>query len=253
MTGPRILVLGGTSDARRLATLLDGRARITSSLAGRVRQPVLPPGEVRIGGFGGVPGLIEYLRESGTDVIVDATHPFAAQMTAHAAAASHATGVPLVLLRRPGWAVDPGWTSVPSLAAAAAVLPGLGRRVFLTTGRQDLATFADLDDLWFLVRSVDPPSGRTPRQMHAVLDRGPFTVEGELTLMREHAIDVLVTKDSGGAMTAAKLEAARALDVPVVIVRRPPLPPGFVHIRTPGECVALLEQDYALTAPSELG
>lgn len=253
MTGPHVLVLGGTSDARRLATLLDGRARITSSLAGRVRQPVLPPGEVRIGGFGGVPGLIEYLRESGTDVIVDATHPFAAQMTAHAAAASRATGVPLVLLRRPGWAVDPGWTSVPCLAAAAAVLPGLGRRIFLTTGRQDLATFAGLDDLWFLVRSVDPPSGPTPRHMHAVLDRGPFTVEGELALMREHAIDVLVTKDSGGAMTAAKLEAARALDVPVVIVRRPPLPPGFVHVRTPGECVTLLEQDYALTTPSELG
>jgi precorrin-6A/cobalt-precorrin-6A reductase len=249
----RVLLLGGTSDARRLAGLLDGRAHVTSSLAGRVRAPVLPPGEVRIGGFGGVPGLVAYLRESGTDVIVDATHPFAAQMTAHAAEASRSTGVPLILLRRPGWAPGPGRTTVPSLASAAAVLPELGRRVFLTTGRQDLATFADLDDLWFLVRSVDPPSGPTPRHMHAVLDRGPFTVEGELALMREHAIDVLVTKDSGGDMTAAKLEAARVLDVPVVIVSRPPLPPGFPHVETPRECVALLEQGYALTTPPSWG
>ncbi|MCW0212647.1 MAG: cobalt-precorrin-6A reductase [Pseudonocardia sp.] len=243
LSGPgprRVLVLGGTSDARRLATLLEGRAHVTSSLAGRVRAPVLPPGEVRIGGFGGIDGLVAYLRSSGTDVVVDATHPFAARMSAHAAAASRATGIPLVQLRRPGWEPDPSWTVLPSLVAAAAVLPGIGRRIFLTTGRQELAVFAGLDDLWFLARSVDPPAGPVPRHLHTILDRGPFTVAGETALMREHGIDVLVTKDSGGDMTAAKLDAARELDIPVVIVARPPLPPGFSQVTTAEDGVALL-------------
>ncbi|GAA1856560.1 cobalt-precorrin-6A reductase [Pseudonocardia ailaonensis] len=245
----RILVLGGTSDARALAGLLDGRASVVSSLAGRVKAPVLPPGEVRIGGFGGVPGLVAYLR-SGVDVLVDATHPFAAGMSAHACAAATETGVPLVVLRRPGWTEGPGddWRRVPSLRAAAGLLPSVGRRVFLTTGRQDVATFADLD-LWFLLRSVDPPEPPVPQRLVSILDRGPFTVEGELAVMREHAVDVVVTKDSGGSLTAAKLTAARQRGLPVIVVDRPPLPPGALVVETPGECVAVLEHRYALTEP----
>jgi precorrin-6A/cobalt-precorrin-6A reductase len=225
-----VLILGGTSDARALAELLPGSI---SSLAGRVREPLLPPGEVRVGGFGGVVGLVSYLRAAGITAVVDATHPFAAQMTAHAAVACAQTGVPLVVLRRPGWTEREGdrWHRVDSLAAAAARLDG--RRVFLTTGRQDLATFACVD-AWFLVRSVDPPEPPVPQRMLSVLDRGPFTVDGELALMREHAIDVLVTKDSGARAVAAKLEAARVLGVPVVMVDRPPLPTGVPVAATPG-------------------
>ncbi|MEU7818315.1 cobalt-precorrin-6A reductase [Pseudonocardia sp. NPDC049154] len=243
----RILVLGGTTDARALAGLLQGRAEVVSSLAGRVRNPLLPPGEVRVGGFGGVRGLVEYLRDRGIDVVVDATHPFAAGMTANAAAASAATGVPLVVLRRPGWTEGPGddWRRVPSLRAAADLLPAVGSRVFLTTGRQDLATFAHLD-LWFLVRSVDPPDPPVPRRMRSILDRGPFGVDRERELLREHAIDVLVTKDSGGSATAAKLTAAREAGVPVVVVDRPPLPAGVPVVADPPACLAMLGERYAL-------
>jgi precorrin-6A/cobalt-precorrin-6A reductase len=219
-----VLILGGTADARALAGLLPGSV---SSLAGRVRNPVLPPGEVRIGGFGGVAGLVSYLRSAAITAVVDATHPFAAVMTAHAAEACAETGVPLVVLRRPGWT---GGTRVPSLAAAAARLAG--RRVFLTTGRQDLAAFADVD-AWFLVRSVDPPEPPVPQRMLSILDRGPFTVDGELALMREHTIDVLVTKDSGAAAVSAKLDAAAALDVEILMIDRPPLPPGVEVVETP--------------------
>ncbi|GAA4553500.1 cobalt-precorrin-6A reductase [Pseudonocardia xishanensis] len=232
----RVLILGGTSDARALAGLLPGAV---SSLAGRVRAPVLPPGEVRVGGFGGIDGLVDYLRAERITHVVDATHPFAARMTAHAAEACAATGVPLVILRRPGWSSVPGdrWIRVPSLPAAADLVPRLGSRVFLTTGRQDLATFAGLDP-WFLVRSVDPPDPPVPHRMLSLLDRGPFTVEGERALLREHAIDLLVTKDSGGP-TGAKLTAARELGVPVIMVDRPPLPPGVPVVRTPEEAAAL--------------
>lgn len=227
-----VLILGGTSDARRLAELLPGSI---SSLAGRVRQPILPPGEVRVGGFGGVAGLAAYLRSAGITAVVDATHPFAAQMTAHAAQACAQEGIPLVVLRRPGW--SGGFTRVPSLAVAAEVLPSLGSRVFLTTGRQDLALFAG-SDLWFLVRSVDPPAPPTPRRMLSLLDRGPFTVEGETALMREHAIDVLVTKDSGAGAVAAKLEAARALDIEILMIDRPALPPGVEVVDSPAAAAA---------------
>ena len=196
-----------------------------SSLAGRVRDPALPAGEVRIGGFGGVDGLATWLRDHDVAAVVDATHPFASTMTAHAVDACAAADVPLVVLRRPGWPAEPGWIWADSLAAAAALLPSLGERVFLTTGRTSLAAFAELD-LEFLVRCVDPPSGPMPRRARVLLDRGPFTVDGERALMREHGIDVLVTKDSGGPLTSAKLAAARAEGVQVLVVRRPPLPTG---------------------------
>ncbi|MEV5169628.1 cobalt-precorrin-6A reductase [Streptomyces flaveolus] len=229
-----VLILGGTTEARRLAADLAARpeVRVTTSLAGRVTRPGALPGEVRTGGFGGPEGLADWLRAHRVDALVDATHPFAASITDHAARAARATGVPAVVLRRPGWRPGPGdrWHDVPSLAAAAGALPGLGRRVFLTTGRLGLAAFAHLTGLRFLVRSVDPPEPPLPPDTTVVLARGPFTVTGETELLRAHRIDVLVTKDSGGDATAAKLTAARELGLPVVLVRRPALPAGVTAV-----------------------
>jgi precorrin-6A/cobalt-precorrin-6A reductase len=214
-----ILVLGGTGEARALAA----RVPAISSLAGRVSAPRLPVGEVRIGGFGGVDGLVQWLRDNRVDAVVDATHPFARQITANAFEACARVGVPFLILRRPGFTPEDGWRWVDSVAEAARDLPG--SRVFLTTGRQDLGEFAACSQ-WFLARMVEPPEPPLPQRIEVLLSRGPFTVDGELELMRSREIDVLVTKDSGGSMTSAKLEAARQLGVPVVIVRRPPLPPA---------------------------
>ncbi|MET8565604.1 cobalt-precorrin-6A reductase [Streptomyces flaveolus] len=229
-----VLILGGTTEARRLAADLAARpgVRVTTSLAGRVARPGALPGEVRTGGFGGPEGLADWLRTHRVDALVDATHPFAASITDHAARAARATGVPAVVLGRPGWRPGPGdrWHDVPSLAGAAEALPGLGRRVFLTTGRLGLAAFAHLTDLRFLVRSVDPPEPPLPPDTSVVLARGPFTVAGDTELLRAHRIDVLVTKDSGGEATAAKLTAARELGLPVVVVRRPALPAGVTAV-----------------------
>ncbi|MCI4046500.1 cobalt-precorrin-6A reductase [Streptomyces sp. TRM75563] len=238
-----VLVLGGTTEARRLAESLAGdrRVRVTTSLAGRVSAPRLPPGEVRIGGFGGGDGLAAWVREHGVDVLVDATHPFAATMSRNAAEAAAQAHVPLLALRRPGWVAQDGdrWHSTGSLAGAAELLPALGGRVFLTTGRMGLAAFAGaaLDDLWFLVRSVDAPEPPCPARMDVLLDRGPFTPEGEREIIRRHRVDVLVTKDSGGDATAPKLAAAREAGIPVVVVRRPPAPDGVPVARTPDEAV----------------
>jgi precorrin-6A/cobalt-precorrin-6A reductase len=218
-----VLLLGGTGEARELAAALVGHVRVISSLAGRVKEPRLPPGEVRIGGFGGVNGFRQWIADHKIDVVVDATHPFAARMTQTAATVTKELGIPFLVLRRPGWSQRPGddWRWVDNTAEAARSLNE--DRVFLTTGREELSEFAHLDN-WFLVRSVEPPEPPTPRRMHVLLDRGPFTVDNEKRLMVEHGINVLVTKDSGGDMTAAKLTAARELHVPVVIIRRPALP-----------------------------
>ncbi|WAU83776.1 cobalt-precorrin-6A reductase [Streptomyces sp. Qhu-G9] len=227
---PHVLVLGGTTEARELAAALAAApgVRVTTSLAGRVSRPGELDGEVRVGGFGGAEGLARWLRAEQVDALVDATHPFAAGITANAARAAAATGVPAVVLRRPGWRPAPGdrWHGAASLAEAAALLPPLGDRVFLTTGRLGLAAFAHLHRPHFLVRSVEPPDPPMPARTHVLLARGPFTVESETALLHEHRIDVLVTKDSGGGATAAKLTAARALGLPVVVVRRPALPDG---------------------------
>ncbi|MCC5475510.1 cobalt-precorrin-6A reductase [Streptomyces barringtoniae] len=229
-----VLILGGTTEARRLAADLAARTgvRVTTSLAGRVARPGAVAGEVRIGGFGGAQGLADWLRAQHVDALVDATHPFAEAITANAAHAAAATEVPSVVLRRPGWRPGRGdrWYDVPSLAGAAEVLPGLGRRVFLSTGRLGLAAFAHLTDLRFVVRSVDPPEPPMPPDTELVLARGPFTVADETELLSAHRIEVLVTKDSGGQATAAKLTAARELGLPVVVVRRPPLPQGVAAV-----------------------
>jgi precorrin-6A/cobalt-precorrin-6A reductase len=224
----RILILGGTGEARELAAgLTTAGADVLSSLAGRVRQPRLPDGPVRIGGFGGADGLAAFLREERITHLVDATHPFAETITANAARAAADAGVPRLVLRRPGWAADRAWDEVPDIRAAAAAVRGWpGERVFLTTGRRDLGVFAADDRHQFLVRTVDPPDGPVPPRMTLVLDRGPYTVESESVLIADHRIGLLVTKNSGGPMTSAKLTAARDLGVQVVMVQRPPLPPG---------------------------
>jgi precorrin-6A/cobalt-precorrin-6A reductase len=232
---PHILILGGTTEARELAAELTSRQpeiQVTTSLAGRVSRPGALAGDVRIGGFGGAEGLAAWLREHHVDAVVDATHPFAESITANAARAGEVSGVPVVVLRRPGWQPGPGdhWHTVASLAEAADVLPGLGRRVLLTTGRLGLAAFAHLAQLHFLVRSVEPPEPPMPPDADVLLARGPFTVADEAALLREHRIDVVVTKDSGGAATAAKLTAARVAGVPVVVVRRPRLPEGVSSV-----------------------
>ena len=230
----RILILGGTGEARELAAeLVAAGVDVLSSLAGRVRQPRLPDGPVRVGGFGGPAGLAEFLRAERITAVIDATHPFAGAITANAAQAAAQVGVPLLVLRRAEWVATPSWDVVPDIgAAAAAVRAWPGESVFLTTGRRDLDVFAADDRHRFLVRAVDPPDGPVPLRMTLVLDRGPYTVRGESALMREHGVGLLVTKNSGGPMTAAKLEAARDLGVRIVMVRRPPLPAGSVAVTT---------------------
>jgi precorrin-6A/cobalt-precorrin-6A reductase len=222
-----LLILGGTAEARELAGVLHGRGvPVVSSLAGRVAAPRLPPGEVRIGGFGGPEGLERWLVEHNALAVVDATHPFAARMSASAFEACGRAGVPLLRLERPGWRERPGdrWVWVDDVAAAADAVEGLGRRALLALGRQEVAAFAGIESTWFLIRSVGPPDPPLPPRHELLLDRGPFTVSGELGVLEEHRIDVVVTRDSGGDQTAAKLDAARERGLPVVVVRRPSSP-----------------------------
>jgi precorrin-6A/cobalt-precorrin-6A reductase len=231
---PRVLILGGTSEARELARCAEGRVADTvTSLAGVVAAPALPAGELRTGGFGGPGGLADHLRGDRVDAVVDATHPFAATITASALAATAATGIPLLVVRRPGWVEAAGddWRRVPTLAAAAELLPGLGERVFLTTGRTTLAAFAGVRGCWFLARSVEPPVAPLPAPLRVLLARGPFDLPGERALLDAHRIDVVVTKDSGGPV-GAKLTAARERGIPVIMVDRPPVPPGAPVVGT---------------------
>jgi precorrin-6A/cobalt-precorrin-6A reductase len=225
-----VLVLGGTAEGRQLAEELvaDGVA-VMSSLAGRVSSPRLPAGETRIGGFGGAEGLAEYLVQHRIRAVVDATHPFAARITANAVTACERTETPLLVLHRPPWTARPGdrWTTVPDLPAAAATVARHhpDAAVLLTVGRQGVDAFADVGQRFWL-RSVEPPDPPLPARHQILLDRGPFTPAGERELLQRLRIDVLVTKNSGGPMTAAKLTAARELELPVVMVDRPALPPG---------------------------
>jgi precorrin-6A/cobalt-precorrin-6A reductase len=225
----KVLILGGTTEAVELASACGARPglEVISSLAGRTRAPVLPSGEVRIGGFGGAGGLGRFLAARGINRVIDATHPFAVQIGAHAELACREAGVPRLRLLRPPWTRESGdhWIEAVDLADAARRLPGLGHRIFLTVGHRDLEAFARID-LWFLVRTIEPPGALPLRHGQWLAGRGPFGVENELALLRAHAIDVLVTKASGGSATYAKLAAARRLGLPVVMIRRPPPPPG---------------------------
>jgi len=220
-----ILILGGTAEARELAAALHGDGvAVTSSLAGRVQNPRRPEGAVRVGGFGGPDALAQWLREHAVAAVVDATHPFAVRISASVAQACPAAGVPLLRLERPGWTERPGdrWERVRNLQEAAARVAAVGERVLLTTGRQGLEAFAPIAQAWFLVRCVDPPQVPLPPRHELLLDRGPYTLAGELALIDRYAIDLLVTKDSGGRLTEAKLDAARARALPVIVVARPP-------------------------------
>ncbi|MFH5210399.1 cobalt-precorrin-6A reductase [Antrihabitans sp. NCIMB 15449] len=222
----KVLLLGGSGEARELAELLTGEPGIdvVSSLAGRLRNPRLPDGEVRVGGFGGAEGLRNWLHENLIDALVVATHPFAARMTSNAIDAATALGLPYVILRRPPWLPGPDdhWSPVESMAAAAAAIPEFGDRVFLTVGRQGVDVFAEVG-AWFLIRAIDRPSRALPPRHELLLERGPFSVEHELALLENHGIDVLVTKNSGGDQTVAKLAAARMCGLPVIVVDRPDL------------------------------
>ncbi|GFG75785.1 cobalt-precorrin-6A reductase [Mycobacterium botniense] len=234
----RVLLLGGTGEARALAARLHPQVDLVSSLAGRVPRPALPAGAVRIGGFGGVDGLRRWLRDEQIGAVVDATHPFAQTITAHAAEACADLGLPYLVLARPAW--DPGDAIVVTSdreAAKTVAVQGFSR-VFLTTGRSGVGAFAD-SDAWFLIRAVTAPDPAVlPRRHQLVLSRGPYHYDGEYALLAEHRIDALVTKNSGGEMTRAKLDAAAALQIPVVMVSRPPLPAGVTTASTVEEAVA---------------
>lgn len=235
-----VLILGGTGEARALAQVLcDNEIDFVSSLAGRVRNPRLPVGAVRIGGFGGIDGLEKYLRDNDVGAVVDATHPFAKGISDNAAVACSAAGVPLLRLQRPGWSDDTGgwiWVDGHDDAAVAAAS---GAGVFLSTGRQTLDRFVGpLGTHRVVVRIVDPLDGELPSRWTVVQARGPYTLDRERALMQDHEVDTLVTKDSGGDLTRAKLDAAAELGVRVIVVRRPTAPAGVHTVATVDEAAA---------------
>lgn len=228
----RLLLLGGTSEARALAARLHPDVEVVSSLAGRVPNPALPVGAVRIGGFGGADGLAAWLAEERIDAVVDATHPFAARITANAALACSRLDVPHVVLARPAWPHGRAIVVGTDVQAAEVVAQQSYSRVFLTTGRSGTAAFA-ASNAWFLIRAVTPPAGELlPARHRLLLSRGPYGFDDELRLLRDHDIDALVTKNSGGDMTRAKLDAADALGIAVVMVDRPTLPSGVATVHT---------------------
>jgi len=241
----RILILGGTTEASAVAASLAGRSGLEPvlSLAGRTSDPLPAPIPTRVGGFGGVAGLARYLAGEGVGAVLDATHPFAAVMPFHAEAACREVGVPLLALRRPPWTPQAGdrWTEVASMRDAVDALGDAPRRVFLTVGRLELQPFARAPQHAYLVRTIEPIGDALPApRVRALRDRGPFAEEAERALMAAERIDVLVTKNSGGAATAAKLAAARSLAIPVVMVARPAKPRDVPAVATAEEAVRWL-------------
>jgi precorrin-6A/cobalt-precorrin-6A reductase len=225
----RVLILGGTSEARALATRVAGVTGIDAvlSLAGRTREPQTQPVATRIGGFGGIDGFCAYLETERIERVIDATHPFAEQMSRHAAAACTRLGIPLLILSRAAWQkeADDDWTEVIDLDGATKALGAIPQRVFLTVGRLGLAAFARVPQHFFVVRTIDAPADLAHLPNHQlILARGPFAVEQEERLMRETGIDVLVTKNSGAAATYAKMIAARQLGIPAIVIRQPARP-----------------------------
>jgi precorrin-6A/cobalt-precorrin-6A reductase len=249
---PRILILGGTTEARGLAECLAERTGldITLSLAGRTTAPVPLPVPVRSGGFGGVDGLADYLVREHIGILIDATHPYASAISANAAAAARRTGVAFLALRRPPWRQTDGdrWTEVSDVGAAMAALGNAPRRVFVALGRNELAPFAVAPQHHYLIRSVDPVAPPLPLpQVEYVTGRGPFSEADDLTLLKSHGIEVIVAKNSGGAATYGKIAAARALGLEVIMLRRPQLP-DTPAVATVEEAVAWLDQALTLAA-----
>jgi precorrin-6A/cobalt-precorrin-6A reductase len=246
----RLLILGGTADATRLATAIAAEPRIDAvmSFAGRTDNPRPPPIPWRVGGFGGVQGLIDYLRTERIERVVDATHPFAAQMSRHAVEACDASGVPLLALERAPWQAGEGdrWTEVDDLSTAARALGASPRRVFLGIGRQHLDVFAAHPQHAYLVRLVDPPRAALPfPQVELVVARGPFDRASDRALLQAHRTDIVVAKNAGGDAAVAKIEAARDLRLPVLMVRRPAVP-ARLTVATVAEVMAWLGHEEAL-------
>jgi precorrin-6A/cobalt-precorrin-6A reductase len=239
---PRLLILGGTTEASALAAALAGDARFatTLSFAGATKAPRPPPVPYRIGGFGGAEGLAKYLRAERIDLLVDATHPFAARMKANAAQA--AVGIPAIGVLRPAWQPEAGdrWTEIADMAQAADALGVTPRRVLLTIGQKDLAAFERAPWHRYVIRSIDPPEHTLP-DARIITARGPFDEEAERALLEAHDIEILVTKNSGGSATAAKLSAARALGLEVLMIRRPP-PPALPTVPDAASALAWLHQ-----------
>jgi precorrin-6A/cobalt-precorrin-6A reductase len=244
----RILILGGTTEARQLAQRLAGRhdLAVTLSLAGRTVNPVAQAVPVRIGGFGGAEGLAAHLAAERIDALIDATHPYAAIIAANAARAALSTGVPLLALRRPPWVAVAGdrWLEAADAGAAVRALGAAPRRVFLALGRNDIAPFAAAPQHHYLVRSVDPvePPLRVPHASY-VVGRGPFTEAGDHALLTTHGIETVVCKNSGGDATYGKIAAARVLGLTVVMLQRPPLP-AVPAVETIADALAWI--DHAL-------
>jgi precorrin-6A/cobalt-precorrin-6A reductase len=243
----RLAIVGGTGDAVQLAARaidLPG-LEVMTTLAGRTQQPHAVAGNMRIGGFGGEAGLVEYLQAAKIDLIIDATHPFAAQISWHVSGAATQVGIPRLLLVRPAWTRLPEdtWIEVESIAAAVMAIPASAERIFMTIGRQQLAPFAVLTDRWCLMRSIDPPDSSIPLPPgKLLLDRGPFSLERERELLKEYRIQAIVSKNSGGDATYAKIIAARELGVPVVMVQRPILPEGEIATDVTGAIEWLIDR-----------
>lgn len=248
---PKILILGGTGEAVGLAkalTAADPHARIVTSLAGRTKSPAQVSGELRVGGFGGTAGLVNYLRQEEITALIDATHPFASTISKNAFEAAQALNCPLLRLERPAWQKLAGdnWIKVPDTKAAAQMLNKIATRVLLTTGHKDIADFAGLENLWFLVRLIDAPASPLPLQHFELLcARGPFSGEDEAALMRDRGIDALVTKNSGGDATYGKISAARELQIPVVMIERPESQPCEI-VSNEAQVLAWLRQENIL-------
>ena len=250
MPQTKLLILGGSSESAILARALafDPRFEAMISLAGRTEHPAESPIPVRRGGFGGVEGLARYLTENRINVLVDATHPFAAKMKGNAVSAARLTGTKFLAIRRPAWTPQPGdnWTMVGGVEEAAAALGDTPKRVLLTTGRKEFAPFKAQH--FYLLRSVEAPAPDTlPPRVKVITARGPFTFADEFKLLKAHAIEVLVTKNSGGTATSPKLAAARALNVPIIMVHRPEIPDA-PSVETVAEVLAWLERGHGSTS-----
>ncbi len=226
----RLLLLGGTTEATEIARILSELPNVSVifSLAGRVRKPIVPKGEFRIGGFGGVEALREFLVREEISAVIDATHPYAVRMTAHAQRACGQIEIPYLSVVRSAWRPVFGdqWHVVKNVGEAATIATRLADRIFLTVWRQEITTFADYTDPWFLIRSIDPPLGPLPPRHELLLQRGPFSLVEELRILNDYRITIIVSKNSGGIATYAKIEAARMLSIPVVLIDRPAPVPG---------------------------